>query len=42
MLREAPGLSLDELITLGFAYWAYLRARGPGDPVRLKAMAAGR
>jgi hypothetical protein len=40
MLREATGIGLDETITLAFAYWGYLQGRGPGDPVRVKAMAA--
>jgi len=40
MLREAAGIGLDEMITLAFAYWGYLQGRGPGDPVRVKAMAA--
>jgi hypothetical protein len=40
MLREATGIGFDETITLAFAYWAYLQERGPGDPVRIKAMVA--
>lgn len=40
MLREAAGIGLDEMIALAFAYWGYLQGRGPGDPVRVKAMAA--
>jgi hypothetical protein len=40
MLREATGIGLDETITLAFAYWGYLQGRGPGDPIRVKAMAA--
>lgn len=40
MLREATGIGLDEMITLAFAYWGYLQGRGPGDPVRVRAMAA--
>jgi hypothetical protein len=40
MLREATGIGLDEMIALAFAYWGYLQGRGPGDPVRVKAMAA--
>ena len=40
MLREATGIGLDERISLAFAYWGYLQGRGPGDPVRVKAMAA--
>ena len=40
MLREATGIGLDETITLAFAYWGYLQGRGPGDPIRVKGMAA--
>jgi hypothetical protein len=40
MLREATGIGFDETITLAFAYWGYLQGRGPGDPVRVKAMVA--
>jgi hypothetical protein len=40
MLREAAGIGLDEMFALAFAYWGYLQGRGPGDPVRVKAMAA--
>ncbi len=40
MLREAAGIGFDEMITLAFAYWGYLQGRGPGDPVRVKAVAA--
>lgn len=40
MLREAAGIGFDEMIALAFAYWGYLQGRGPGDPVRVKAMAA--
>jgi len=40
MLREAAGIGFDEMITLAFAYWAHLQGRAPGDPVRVKAMAA--
>jgi len=39
-LREAAGIGFDEMIALAFAYWGYLQGRGPGDPVRVKAMAA--
>jgi hypothetical protein len=38
MLREAAGIGLDEMITLAFAYWACLQARGHGDPIRARAM----
>lgn len=38
MLREATRISFDELTTLGFAYWAHIRACGPGDQVKLNAM----
>ena len=38
MLLEATGISFDELTTLAFAYWAHIRACGPGDQVRLNAM----
>ena len=40
MLREAAGIGLDEMITMGFLYWSCLQARTPDDPLRLKAMAA--
>jgi hypothetical protein len=40
MLREAAGIGLDEMITLGFLYWSCLQARTPDDPLRLRAMAA--
>ena len=40
MLREAAGIGLDEMITLGFLYWSCLQARTPDDPLRVKAMAA--
>jgi len=40
MLREAAGIGLDEMITLGFLYWSCLQARKPDDPLRVKAMAA--
>lgn len=40
MLREAAGIGLDEMITLAFAYWGYLQGCGPGDPVRVRAMAS--
>jgi len=38
MLREATGISFDELTALGFGYWAHIRRCGPGDQVRLNAM----
>jgi hypothetical protein len=38
MLLEATGISFDELTALGFAYWAHIRTRGPGDQVWLNAM----
>jgi uridine phosphorylase len=38
MLREATGISFDELTTLGFAYWAHIQACRPSDQVRLNAM----
>jgi hypothetical protein len=38
MLREAAGISFDELTALGFAYWAHIRRCRPGDQVRLNAM----
>lgn len=33
MLREAAGIGLDEMITLGFLYWSCLLARTPDDPL---------
>ena len=38
MLREAAGVELDEMITLAFAYWACLQARGHDDPIQIQAM----
>jgi hypothetical protein len=38
MLLEATGISFDELITLGFAYWTHIQSCRPGDQVRLNAM----
>ena len=40
MLREAAGIGLDEIITLGFLYWSCLQVRTPDDPLRIAAMAA--
>jgi hypothetical protein len=40
MLREAAGIGLNEMITLGFFYWSCLQARTPDDPLRVQAMAA--
>ena len=40
MLREAAGIGLDEIITLGFLYWSCLQARTPDGPLRISAMAA--
>jgi hypothetical protein len=38
MLREATGISFDDLAALAFAYWAHIQSCGPGDQVRLNAM----
>ena len=38
MLLEATGIRFDEMTALGFAYWAHIRTREPGDEVRLNAM----
>jgi hypothetical protein len=38
MLCEAAGIGLDEMITLAFAYWACLQARGHDDPIQIQAM----
>ena len=38
MLREAAGIGFDDMVTLAFAYWAYMQSRWPGDPIRVKAM----
>ena len=40
MLREAAGIGFDDMVTLAFAYWAYLQSRGRDDPIRVKAMVA--